>query len=66
LVIISIADGNFLSTDRVYIKFRSDLGVLFLLVWLGLQGLISLIGCNYTGIDFILTSLSIAAGVLLL
>ncbi len=47
-------------------KWRSNLGIILLAIWLILTGLLPLIGFTFNGLDILMALLAIAAGVLLL
>ena len=47
-------------------KLNKELGMLLLAIWLILQGLISLLGLSFAGLDLIMGLLALVAGVLIL
>ena len=66
LAILALVAGVLLLIDRFKVKMRGDLAMLLLGFWLVLQGLLSLVGLNFGGINVVMALLAIAAGVLLL
>lgn len=47
-------------------RFRKELGLILLAVWLILTGLVQLLGLSFTGLPVILGLLAVAAGILIL
>ncbi len=59
--------GNRKGLDRMARwKFRNNLGMLLLSIWLIITGLITLAGFSFPGLPVIMGILAIAAGILLL
>jgi hypothetical protein len=48
------------------IKFKGNLGMMLLAIWLILQGLVFLLGLSFSGIGTVLGILALAAGVAIL
>lgn len=66
LAVLALAAGILLILGGRKPKFRENLGILLLGIWLIVRGLFSLLDLSFTGTGTLLAVLAIAAGVLLL
>ncbi len=66
LAILAIAAGVMLLIGDRSVKWRRNLGILLLAIWLIAMGLIALLGLHIPSAGLILAILAIAAGVLIL
>jgi hypothetical protein len=66
LSLLAIAAGVFMLLGYRRIKFKGNLGMLLLGIWLILSGLLPLLNFNFPALGLVLAILAVAAGVLLL
>ena len=66
LGILALAAGVLMLLGYRTLKFKGNLGMLLLGIWLVITGLVSLLNFNFPALGVVLTILAIAAGVLLL
>ena len=66
LGVLAIAAGVLMLLGYRTIKFKGNLGMLLLGIWLIASGLLSLLSLNFPALGLILAVLAVAAGVLLL
>ena len=66
LGLLAIAAGVVMLLGYRKLKFKGNLGLLLLGIWLILTGLVSLLNFNFPALGIVLAILAVAAGVLLL